>query len=99
MPNSATENTAALPAVASRDSPVNVIVRLLQRIVERAEDIGERVSLGCGMALGELEVFEPFDLGDELNDRRKALEADLVEIEIAVHELDELVGFIKEVTS
>lgn len=99
MPDFATETTAAPPAVAFCDSPVNVIVRLLKCIAERAEDIGERVSLGCGMALGELEVFEPFDLGDELNDRRKALEADLVEIEIAVHDLDELVGFIREVTS
>lgn len=99
MPNFATETTAVPPAVAFRDSRVNVIVRLLRHIAERAEDIGERVSLGCGMALSELEVFEPFDLGDELNDRRKALEADLVEIEIAVHDLDELAGFIKELTS
>ncbi|MCA1412685.1 hypothetical protein I6F30_16310 [Bradyrhizobium sp. NBAIM20] len=99
MPNLATGTTVASPAVASLDSPVNVVVRLLKHIAERIEDVGERVSLGCGMALGELEVFEPFDLGDELNDRRKALEADLVEIETAVHDLDELVGFIKEVTS
>ncbi|PSO25115.1 hypothetical protein [Bradyrhizobium sp. MOS002] len=99
MPNSATETAAAPYAVAFPDSPVNVIVRLLKRIAGRAEDIGERVSLACDMALSELAVFEPFDLGDELNHRRKALEEDLLEIEIAVHDLDELIGLINEVTS
>ncbi|TWI71315.1 hypothetical protein IQ16_02934 [Bradyrhizobium huanghuaihaiense] len=99
MPNSATETAAAPHAVAVPDSPVNVIVRLLKHIAERLDDVGERVSLACGVASVELEVLESFDLGDDLNDRRKALGDDLLEIEIALHGLNEVVDLINELTS
>ncbi|WP_256379921.1 hypothetical protein [Bradyrhizobium sp. WSM471] len=44
-------------------------------------------------------MFEPYDLGHELNDRRKSLADHLLEIEIAAHDLDELVDLISKLTS
>jgi hypothetical protein len=98
MPNFTSETAIARYAVAPLDSAVNILERL-KDISERAEEISDRLFVACAMAQGELEVLEPYDLGDELNDRRKALADDLLEIEIAAHDLDELADLIDKLTS
>ena len=98
MPDLTSKTAVARYAVAPADSAVNILERL-RDVTGRAEEINERVFVACTMAQGELEVFEPYDLGDELNDRRKSLADDLLEIEIAAHDLDELVDLISKLTS
>ena len=63
----------------------------MKDISERTEEISDRLFVACGAAQGELEVFETYDLADELNDQRNRFADDLLEIEIAAHDLDELV--------
>ena len=100
MPNfrNVSDTAVAHYAVAPLNSAVNILKRL-KDVSERVEEISDRVFVACAMAQGELEVLEPYDLGDELNDRRKALADDLLEIEIAAHDLDELADLIDKLTS
>jgi hypothetical protein len=100
MPNftNVPDTAVARYAVASLDSAVNILERL-KDISELAEEISDRVFVACGMVQGELDVFEPYDLADELNGRRKSLADDLLVIEIAAHDLDELVDLIDKLTS
>ena len=98
MSNVTTASAVARYAVAPADSAVNILEHL-RDLTGRVGEISERVFVACTMAQGELEVFEPYDLDDELNDRRKSLADDLLEIEIAAHDLDELVDLISKLTS
>ena len=100
MPNVTivSDAAAARYAVAPRNSAVNILARL-KDISERAEDISDRLFTACSAAQAELEVLEAYDLADELNDQRKSLADDLLEIEIAAHDLDELVDLIDKLTS
>jgi hypothetical protein len=100
MPNfiSVSDTAIARYAVAPLESAVNILKRL-KEISDRAEEISDRVFVACIMAEGELEGLEPYDLGDEPNDRRNALADDLLEIKIATHDLDELIARIDELMS
>ncbi|OPY99159.1 hypothetical protein A5906_25815 [Bradyrhizobium sacchari] len=99
MPNSATETTAARSAVTFLYPPVNVIEKLLKHISGRADEIADCIVAACGSAQDDLLALETIDLGDELNVRRKSLEDQLLQIEIAAHDLDELVGFVGKLAS
>ena len=93
------DTAAARYAVAPLDSAVNDILERLKDISERAEDISDRLFAACSAAQGELEVFEAYDLADELKDQRNSFADALLEIEIAAHDLDELVNLINKRTA
>jgi hypothetical protein len=88
------DTAAARYAVAPLDSAVNDILERLKEICERAEDISDRLFAACMAALDELELFESYDLADELKYQRNSFVDALLEIEIAAHDLDELVNLI-----
>jgi len=92
------DSAAAQHAVPTLESAVNDLERL-KDISERAEDISDRLFGACSAAQGELEVFEAYDLADELKDQRNSFADKLLEIEIAAHDLDELVDLINKRTS
>jgi signal transduction histidine kinase len=91
------DTAAANYAIAPLDSAVNA--ERLKDISERAEDISDRLFVACSAAQGELEVLEAYDLADALKDRRNSFADELLEIEIAAHDLDELVDLINKLTS
>jgi hypothetical protein len=93
------DTAAACDEVAPLHSAVNDILERLKDISERAEDISDRLFVACSAAQGELEVFEAYDLADELKDQRNSFADKLLEIEIAAHDLDELVDLINKRTS
>ena len=99
MPNFTSETAVARYAVAPLDSAVNDILERLKEICERAEDISDRLFAACMAALDELELFESYDLADELKYQRNSFVDALLEIEIAAHDLDELVDLINKRTS
>ena len=92
------DTAAAHDAVAPLDVAVNDILERLKDISERAEDISDRLSIACSAAEGELEVLA-YDVADERKDQRNSLADQLLEIEIAAHDLDELVDLINKITS
>jgi len=98
MPNFNSGTAAARYAVAPLDPAVNDILERLKDISERAEDISDRLSIACSAAEGELEVLA-YDVADERKDQRNSLADQLLEIEIAAHDLDELVDLINKLTS
>ena len=89
---------AAQHAVLTLESAVNDILERLKSISERAEDISDRLSIACSAAEGELEVLA-YDVADERKDQRNSLADQLLEIEIAAHDLNELVDLINKLTS
>ena len=91
------DSAAAQHAVPTLESAVNDLERL-KDISERAEDISDRLSIACSAAEGELEVLA-YDVADERKDQRNSLADQLLEIEIAAHDLDELVDLINKLTS
>jgi hypothetical protein len=91
------DSAAAQHAVPTLESAVNDLERL-KDISERAEDISDRLSIACSAAEGELEV-RAYDVADERKDQRNSLADQLLEIEIAAHDLDELVDLINKLTS
>ncbi|MBR0719395.1 hypothetical protein [Bradyrhizobium liaoningense] len=93
MPNFTPETAVARYAVTPLDSPVNIL-QLVQHLSERAEEISARFFAASSAAQDELDALEAHDLGDELNHRRKSLAEDLLEIEIAAHDLAELVDLL-----
>ena len=100
MPNFtiACDTAAACHAVPTLESAVNDILERLKSISERAEDISDRLSIACSAAEGELEVLA-YDVADERKDQRNSLADQLLEIEIAAHDLNELVDLINKLTS
>jgi len=91
------DTAAARHVVSPLDSAVNEILARLKDISNRVEDISDRLVAGCGAA--QFELFEAHDLADELKDQRNSLEHELLEIEIAAHDLDELADLISRLTS
>ena len=91
------DSAAAQHAVPTLESAVNDLERL-KDISERAEDISDRLSIACSAAEGELEVLA-YDVADERKHQRNSLADQLLEIEIAAHDLDELVDLINKLTS
>jgi hypothetical protein len=95
MPNfSAVSNdtAAARHAASTLESAVNVVLDRLKDISERADDICTRLLTACAVAEDEIEqikMLEPVVEGFE--DHRASLGDELTEIEIAAHEVDELV--------
>ncbi len=99
MPNFTNVNPAIERyAVAALEAVVNIEAQL-KDISQRADDISDRLFTACSLAQGELELFEPYDLADELKDRCKSLADDLLEIEIAAHDLDVVVHLINKIIS
>jgi hypothetical protein len=92
------DTAAARNAVAPLESAVNDILERLKDISERAGDISDRLFTACGAAEGELEVLA-YDVADERKDQCNSLEDQLLEIEIAARDLDELADFINKLTS
>ena len=58
----------------------------------------DRLSIACSAAEGELEVLA-YDVADERKHQRNSLADQLLEIEIAAHDLNELVDLINKLTS
>ena len=98
MPNFTTETAVARYPVAFLDSAVNILERL-KEISECAEDVSDRLFAACAAAYGALAVFDEYDLADECKDQRNSLANELLEIEIAAHDLDELGALINDLTS
>jgi hypothetical protein len=92
------DTAAARNALAPLNSAVNDVLERLKDISERAGDISDRLFTACGAAEGELEVLA-YDLADDLKDQCNSLEDQLLEIEIAARDLDELADFINKLTS
>ena len=99
MPSSTivSDTVAARYVVSPLDSAVNEILERLKDISKRVEDISDRLVAACSAA--QLELFEAHDLADELKDQRNSIEDELLEIEIAAHDLDELADLISQLTS
>jgi hypothetical protein len=95
MPNfSAVSNdtAAARHAASTFESAVNVVLDRLKAFCERVDDLCTRLLTACTIAeddIGQIKGLEPVVEGFE--DHRASLGDELTEIEIAAHEIDELV--------